>query len=137
MFHKSFGKSVVAIALSLPIVAFTGYGVLAEDDTDTDIDSESETAPVTFTLINNTSRTLLEFYASPPSTDDWEEDILDGKVLPPGGKATVTIDDRRPDCLYDFKRVLAAAEDGSVGEGSLIQTGINVCEDPTYEYSEN
>ncbi|HIK12052.1 MAG TPA: hypothetical protein IGS52_17640 [Oscillatoriaceae cyanobacterium M33_DOE_052] len=135
MFHNSFIKSVVAIALSLPLVASTGYGTLAQAEDDTD--SETDTGPVTFTLINKTSRDLIEFYASPPSTDDWEENILDGKVLPPGGEAKVTIDDRRPDCRYDFKGVLAAAEDGSVGEGALIQTGINVCEDPTYEYYEN
>ncbi|MBD2546972.1 MULTISPECIES: hypothetical protein [Planktothricoides] len=133
MFHNSFGKSVVAIALSLPIIAFTGYGVLAEDDTE----SEADTSPVIFTLINNTSRTLQEFYASPPSTNDWEEDILGVDTLAPGKSAEITINDRRPDCIYDFKGVLAAAEDGSVGEGALIQTGINVCEDKTYEYSEN
>ena len=137
MFHKSFGKSVLAIALSLPIVAFTGYSTLAQMEDDADGDSESETAPVTFTLVNNTSRTLLEFYASPPSTDDWEEDILGVDVLPPGESVDITIDDGRTDCNYDFKGVLAAAEDGSVGEGALIQSGVSVCDGGTYEYSEN
>ncbi|GAB4300899.1 MAG: hypothetical protein Fur0025_40850 [Oscillatoriaceae cyanobacterium] len=137
MFHKSFGKSVVAIALSLPIVAFTGYSTLAQMEDDADTNSETDTAPVTFTLKNNTSRDLIEFYASPPSTDDWEENILDGQVLPPGGEAKVTIDDGRPDCNYDFKGVLGPSEDGSVGEGALIQSGVHVCNDETYEYSEN
>lgn len=134
MFHKYFGKSVVAIALSLPLVASTGYGTLAQAEDNTD--SEADTGPVTFTLRNNTSRTLKEFYASPPSTDNWEEDILGVDVLPPGESVKITIDDGRPDCNYDFKGVLAAAEDGSVGEGALIESAVHVCNGETYEYSE-
>jgi hypothetical protein len=58
---------------------------------------------VSFTLVNGTSRTLEEFYASPPSTDDWEADILGVDVLNPGESVEITINDGREDCQYDFK----------------------------------
>lgn len=89
---------------------------------------------VTFTLVNSTSRVLEEFYASPPSTDDWEQDILGVDVLAPGESTQITIDDGREDCLYDFKGVLGAGE--GVGRGALVQSAVNVCDGGTYEYSE-
>lgn len=89
---------------------------------------------VTFTLINSTSRVLEEFYASPPSTDDWEEDILGSDVLNPGESIEITIDDGREDCTYDFKGVLGPGN--GVGAGALIQSEVSVCDGSTYEYSE-
>ncbi len=124
MFHNSFGKNAVAIALSLPIASLFAYSAIAQ------------TQSVTFTLTNNTSRTLEEFYASPPSTDDWEEDILGVDTLAPGESVEITIDDGRSDCLYDFKGVLGPSDDGSVGRGALIQSAVSVCDGGTYEYTE-
>lgn len=95
----------------------------------------AQAEPVSFTLVNTTSRALEEFYASPPSTESWEEDILGGGILLPGEAVTVTIDDGREDCLYDFKGVLGPGE--NVGRGALIQSEVSVCEGGTYEYSEN
>lgn len=89
---------------------------------------------VTFTLVNSTSRVLEEFYASPPSTDDWEEDILGVDVLAPGESTRITINDGREDCLYDFKGVLGPGD--GVGQGALVQSAVNVCDGGTYEYSE-
>jgi hypothetical protein len=91
--------------------------------------------PVTFTLINSTSRVLEEFYASPPSTNDWEEDILGVDVLNPGESVEITIDDGRSDCLYDFKGVLGPGD--GVGRGALIQSSVEVCNGGSYEYSSN
>ncbi|MBM0744335.1 hypothetical protein JOY44_22435 [Phormidium sp. CLA17] len=88
----------------------------------------------TFTLVNKTSRTLEEFYASPPSTDDWEEDILGVDVLEPGASVKINMDDGREDCLYDFKGVLGAGN--GVGSGALIQSNVSVCDGGTYEYTE-
>jgi len=88
---------------------------------------------VTFTLINSTNRVLEEFYASPPSTDDWEEDILGVDVLNPGESVDITIDDGRGDCRYDFKGVLGPGD--GVGRGALIQSGVQVCNGDSYEYS--
>lgn len=95
----------------------------------------AETESATFTLENNTDRPLLEFYASPPSSDDWEDDILGTDILLPGQSVEITIDDGREDCLYDFKGVLGPSDDGSVGEGELIQSKVQVCDGETYEYS--
>lgn len=89
---------------------------------------------VTFTLVNSTSRVLEEFYASPPSTDDWEEDILGVDVLAPGESTQITIDDGREDCHYDFKGILGPGE--GVGRGALVQSSVNVCDGGTYEYTE-
>lgn len=122
MSHRSLSKLFLATVLALPIVGFNIQSALAE--------------AVSFTLINRTSRDLLQFYASPPSVSDWEEDILGQGTLPPGESVTITIDDGREDCLYDFKGVLGPAPDGSVGEGALIQSAVSVCDGGTYEYFE-
>lgn len=89
---------------------------------------------VSFTLVNRTSRALEEFYASPPSTDSWEEDILGVDVLNPGESVKITIDDSREDCQYDFKGVLGPGS--GVGRGALVQSNVNVCDGGTYEYTE-
>jgi len=99
-------------------------------------EAKAQTDSVTFTLTNSTSRTLEEFYASPPSTSDWEDDILGVDVLAPGESTQITINDGREDCHYDFKGVLGPSDDGSVGRGELIQSAVSVCDGGTYEYSE-
>ncbi|MDX2099534.1 MAG: hypothetical protein SFW36_17280 [Leptolyngbyaceae cyanobacterium bins.59] len=108
------------------VLSVTSFNVLS---------AEAGSKAVSFTLINSTSRVLEEFYASPPSTDDWEEDILGVDVLNPGESVTITIDDGRKDCLYDFKGVLGSGK--GVGRGELIQTKVEVCDGGTYEYVEN
>ena len=122
MLVKSFYRGLIAAALSLPIISFSIQSAIAES--------------VSFTLINKTSRNLEEFYAAPPQVDNWEEDILGTDVLPPGESITITIKDGREDCLYDFKGILGPNDDGSVGRGELIQSGVNVCDGGTYEYTD-
>lgn len=124
MIHKSFRFITAATVLALPLVTLNVQSVLAE------------TQAVTFTLTNRTSRTLEEFYAAPPSSNSWEEDILGVDVLLPGESATITIDDGREDCKYDFKGVLGPSEDGTVGSGELIESAVEVCDGGTYEYFE-
>lgn len=119
---KSFASVAAAIALSVPTIFWQSSPSLAQ------------TESVTFTLTNMTERDLLEFYASPPSEESWEEDILGTDVLGPGESIDIVIDDGREDCLYDFKGVLGPAPDGSVGEGSLIQSAVEVCDGGSYEY---
>ena len=89
--------------------------------------SEGEYEAVTFTLENGTDDIMIEFYASPPSTENWEKDILDVDVLDPDEVVEINIDDIREDCLYDFKAVF---EDGS----ELIHEKVEVCDDPYYLY---
>ena len=86
-----------------------------------------DTEPVPFTLVNGTSDVMVEFYAAPPESKTWEEDILGLDVLAPGAAVDITIDDSRDDCLYDF---LAIFEDGS----ELIHEEVEVCDGEEYEY---
>lgn len=60
------------------------------------------------TLVNNSGQTLMYFYASPPSTDDWEEDILGSDVLTDGSRFEIDFNtDTRCVCEYDTKAVFA------------------------------
>lgn len=87
--------------------------------------------PVTFTLVNGTDVTLMEFYASPPSTEEWEEDILGEEVLEPGERVQITIADGRDDCDYDF---LGVFEDEYGNEEELVHEEVAVCDGETYVY---
>lgn len=122
MFHRLSRTIATATLLALPLLTLSANVGL------------TETEAVSFKLVNNTSRTLQEFYASPPSTSEWEQDILGVDVLQPGESTTITINDGRADCLYDFKGVLAAG--AGVGSGELIQSSVSVCDGGVYEYSE-
>jgi len=82
---------------------------------------------VTFTLTNGTNSVIDQFYASPPSTKDWEEDILGVDVLEPGASVEITIDDGRDDCNYDFKAVF---QDGA----DLVHDAVKVCGGESYTY---
>ena len=118
MFGQRVSKIMVTLILVLPFVSLTAKSALAE--------------AVTFTLINNSSRNLEEFYASPPSVDDWEEDILGTDILAPGESVKITIDDGREDCKYDFKGVLGPGR--GVGRGALVQSEVSVCDGGSYEF---
>lgn len=88
--------------------------------------------PVTFTLINGTGDTMTEFYASPPSTEDWEEDILGSGVLEPGEGVDITIADGREDCDYDFLAVFENEDE----EWELEHNSIEICDGETYVYED-
>jgi hypothetical protein len=93
---------------------------------------------VVFTLVNEINRPMERFFASPSDTDNWEEDIFGDKfVLKPGKKVRITIDDKRKDCIYDFKASLGPSPDGSVGRGEMIQTKINICTLTEWGFKEN
>jgi hypothetical protein len=73
------------------------------------------------TINNQTSFTIVEFYASNTGTADWQEDILGSDVLPAGSSVTINIDDGSGYCKYDF---LAVFDDGD----ELVSADNNVCE---------
>ena len=102
---------VLAVASVVPVSAFAGKGDLV------------------FKMKNKTSAVLTEFYASPPGTEDWEEDILGQDVLEPGESVRITIGDQRQDCRYDLKGVF---EDGEEVE----QRKVNLCDTEVYEFTE-
>jgi hypothetical protein len=119
--NQKIGFVAVAIALSLP----AAFGQSRA--------SFAQTESASFTLTNMTDRELLEFYASPPSEESWEENILDEPLFP-GESVTVIINDGLEDCFYDFMGILGPAPDGSVGEGALIESAVEVCDGGEYEY---
>lgn len=80
-------------------------------------------------IVNDTSYTMMRFYASRSSTSDWEEDILGDSTLGPGESMRVNVDDGTGACNFDFKAVF---RDGS----STVREGINVCKIGTYTYSD-
>ncbi|MDM7862124.1 hypothetical protein QTP81_16080 [Alteromonas sp. ASW11-36] len=71
-------------------------------------------------LTNDTSVTIVEFYASNIDSESWEENILDGNYLSPGNEFIINIDDGSGYCLFDLKAVFA---DGDV----VTNTKFDVC----------
>jgi hypothetical protein len=110
---KLFTKALTAAVLALPIAMQSASSALAE--------------AVSFRLINQSGVTMRGFYASPSWTKKWEEDILGSKVLYSGYSVRINVNDRRPDCTYDFRAVFS---DGSVSE----RMGINICKLGSYTY---
>lgn len=81
------------------------------------------------TVINETSHTIVRFYASNVERGNWEEDILGNRTLKPGQSVRVNVDDGSGHCKFDFR---ADFEDGD----KLVRNGINVCQTSTYRYTE-
>lgn len=79
---------------------------------------------MTFTLNNETGYTLVEFYASPVTAGDWEEDILGDQVLETGYSAQVIIADGRTNCDYDFLMVFE--------DGDEVEDQVDICELDSY-----
>lgn len=89
-----------------------------------------DTEPVVFTLVNGTSATIVEFYATDPGSGEWQDDILGVEVLAPEEAVEITIDDFRDDCKYDF---LAVFSDGT----ELVHEDVAVCDDEEYVYTDD
>ena len=101
--------SLRAVALAASFFAFA-TPVLAQD--------------MTFTLTNTSGVTLVEFYASPVTSDDWEEDILGDQVLESGFSGDVLIADGRANCEYDFLMIFE--------DGDELEDTVNICELASY-----
>jgi hypothetical protein len=84
---------------------------------------------VEFRLVNKTSVSLIEFYASPSNLDDWENDILGEEVLTPGKATVIAVADTRQACTYDLKGVFS---DGDKVE----EKAVNICEVGSYTFRE-
>jgi hypothetical protein len=80
-------------------------------------------------IINETSHTIVRFYASNVEKGSWEEDILGQQILRPGASVKINIDDGSGHCMYDFR---ADFNDGD----HLVRNGINVCNISSYRYTE-
>ena len=76
-----------------------------------------------FTLVNDSSQTVVEMYVSEVDADLWGENILYGAVEP-GVSGEVTIADGLDVCDYDMRFVTA--------EGGEAEDTQNLCELGTY-----
>lgn len=103
---RPFFLPVAVAAFVVPAVLLNTAKAIAED--------------IRFTLVNDTSVNMTEFYAAPSGVDNWENDILGEDVLPAKRRVLINLNDDRRDCDYDFRARFA---DGEVVE----KFGINVC----------
>lgn len=80
-------------------------------------------------IVNESSYTLREFYASSTGSQTWEEDILGENVLPSGGTVTINIDDGSGYCKYDFRAVFE-------NDAEAVSTDNNVCELSVFRFTD-
>jgi len=79
------------------------------------------------TLVNRGDRTIMYFYASPPSADGWEEDVLGDEVVSLNERFRINFNsDERCTCVYDTKAVL--------DDDSEVVRKANVCTDHLQAY---
>ena len=108
-------QSAAALSLAATLFALTNSAAMA-------LDRKVQ-------INNQTSYTIVEFYAPNTGTSDWQEDILGSDVLPSGSSVMINIDDGTGYCKYDF---LAVFDDGD----ELVSADNNVCELATFDFTE-
>lgn len=79
-------------------------------------------------IINETGQTMVEFYASVTSSNDWEEDILGDDTLDDGDSVDINIDDGSGKCSYDFKAIFESGAEA-------VKRGVNVCQISTFRFT--
>jgi hypothetical protein len=82
-----------------------------------------------FSLINNSARAIKNFYTSPTTTTDWQEDVLGEDTIAPGQTDAITIADGSTQCVYDMRFVM---DDGA----EAIEKGIDLCKLAEYTLSD-
>jgi hypothetical protein len=73
-----------------------------------------------FVLVNETGLTIDQFFCSPTTTEDWEEDVLGAETLPDGESIKIEFSTEEDVCEWDLKII---DEDGD----EIIWTKINLC----------
>lgn len=76
----------------------------------------AQSAPIGFTLTNDTEHVLTHLYISLPSTNEWEEDIFGADVLGSGESFEISIDDGLPECVYDIRADFSDGDSVQVAE---------------------
>ncbi|MBX7249525.1 MAG: hypothetical protein K1X35_10850 [Caulobacteraceae bacterium] len=61
-----------------------------------------------------------ELYASPVTSDSWEEDLLGSETIPSGTSRGAVIDNGTNECQYDLKIVMADRKE-------YVHRNVNVC----------
>jgi len=80
-----------------------------------------------FVLVNQSSADLVGFNVSPASSDNWEENLLEGAYLPPDHEIGVLIADGLSTCIYDIRGTF---DDGAVSE----DFGLDLCDLGEYTF---
>ena len=65
---------------------------------------------IAYTLTNDSSMTLVQFFTSSASDPEWGDDILGDQVVAPGESGTVTLTGTDGECVFDIMMVM---EDGA------------------------
>ncbi len=89
--------------------------------------TSAQAGNINFSLQNSTSVAVTEFYISPPSSNNWEENLVESPIRP-GAQVPASIVDTGS-CVYDVRTVFADGE-------STEDRGWNFCDDPNYEITE-
>jgi len=71
-------------------------------------------------VINNTKKTIKEFYASRTKLNSWQENIIKGDPIEPGETQPVDIDDGSGGCKFDFKAVFSDGDEA-------VNENVDVC----------
>lgn len=70
---------------------------------------------------NNSNESIYYIYASPITSDDWEEDLLgSGRTLSAGSSINANIDNGTTECRYDLKVKMASGREH-------VRRDVNVC----------
>ena len=72
------------------------------------------------TVENLSSQSIYYLYASPVTSDTWEEDLLGSGTIPAGSSKVANIDNGTNECIYDLKVKLADGKE-------YVQRRINIC----------
>ncbi|WP_294228112.1 hypothetical protein [uncultured Shimia sp.] len=82
-----------------------------------------------FLLVNESSAAVTAFHVSTSSSENWEENLIDGGYLDSGYEINVRIADGQTTCVYD---VLAEFADGA----TLEDYNLDLCEMGNYTFSD-
>ena len=71
-------------------------------------------------VVNLSTQSVRELYASPVTAKTWEEDLLGQRTLAAGSSISANIDNGTNECQYDLKAVLASGKE-------YVKRNINIC----------
>jgi hypothetical protein len=103
-------ESFMRIGFVALAAALTASPVLAED--------------LVFTLVNNSSHSIVEMYVSSVDDDNWGENILMVDSVDPGVSGEITIADGLDVCEYDLRFVTDSGAEATKAQ--------NLCEIATF-----
>lgn len=104
-----FKKMILAAATVASLAAVAGPAHASTDGRDRRVN-----------VVNASGQTMREIYASPVTSNSWEEDMLGANVLGSGRSMVFNIDNGSNQCRYDLKAVMSNGREH-------IRRNVNVC----------